>query len=334
MAARVLSFFWNHREKRWRAPWRLLLFGVLLIVLFPIIQLNLMAASESIIDALPRDIALAVSRSVDGLAATLVITAAVAIAGWMLDRRPFPDFGFHLDRSWWIDFGFGLALGGLLMGAIFVVELALGWVTVTDLWRSSAALSFPVAILVPLIAFLFVGYYEELLVRGYLLRNLAEGLGFGPITARWALLAAWLFTSALFGLLHAGNPNASFVSSFNIGLAGLFLGLGILLTGELAIPIGLHISWNFFQGNVFGFPVSGLRVSDTTVIAIHQSGPPLWTGGAFGPEAGLLGLFAIAVGCLLTLLWVRWRTGKLALHTPFATYPARNHPQKTQMGAD
>lgn len=320
MAARLKRFFWNQSEKRWRAPWRLLSFAVLLAVLFPLIQLNLMAATERFIDALPRDIALAASRGVDGLSATLVITAAVAVAGWMLDRRPFADFGFHLDRNWWLDFGFGLALGGLLMGAIFVVEAALGWVTVTDLWQTSGRLSFPVAILVPLIAFLFVGYYEELLVRGYLLRNLAEGFSFGPVTARWALLLAWVLTSALFGLLHAGNPNASFISSFNIGLAGLFLGLGILLTGELAIPIGLHISWNFFQGNVFGFPVSGMRVSDATVIAIDQSGPALWTGGVFGPEAGLMGLIAIAVGCLLTLLWVRRRTGELRLYTPFAEY--------------
>jgi len=170
-------------------------------------------------------------------------------------------------------------------------------------------------------AFLFVGYYEELLVRGYLLRNLAEGLGLGTISTRWALLLAWLFTSALFGFLHAGNPNASAVSSANIGLAGLFLGLGILLTGELAIPIGLHIAWNFFQGNVFGFPVSGTRVSDATLFAIQQRGPAQWTGGAFGPEAGLIGLVAIAIGSGLILLWVRWRTGRIAIHTPFAEYP-------------
>jgi membrane protease YdiL (CAAX protease family) len=256
----------------------------------------------------------------DGISAALAISGAAVLGGWLLDRRRFVDFGFSLCRGWWVDFCFGLALGALLMAAIFAVELALGWVTVTDIWRSSGAIAFPVAILVPLIAFLLVGYYEELLVRGYLLRNLAEGLGFRPISARWSLLLAWLLTSALFGFLHAGNPNASFISSFNIGLAGFFLGLGIVLTGELAIPIGLHIAWNFFQGNVFGFPVSGTRVSDATVFAIRQGGPEQWTGGAFGPEAGLIGLSAIAVGSGLILLWVRWRTGHLSFHRPFAEY--------------
>ena len=317
MGQRLAGFFWNDRERRLRAGWRLLLFVVLLVVLGSLVQLTLVLATGPLLERLARMLGVEVSRGLDGMSVALAITAAVAVAGWLLDRRRFADFGFHLCRGWWLDFCFGLGLGALLMGAIFAVEWSLGWVRVTEVWRTSGGLPFVVAIFVPLIAFLLVGYYEEVLVRGYLLRNLAEGLGFGRIGSRRALL---LLTSALFGFLHAGNPNANVVSSFNIGLAGLFLGLGILLTGELAIPIGLHIAWNFFQGNVFGFPVSGIRASEATVFAIHQTGPALWTGGAFGPEAGIIGLMAIAVGCGLTLLWLRWRNGRIALHAAFAEY--------------
>jgi len=290
------------------------------VLLMLVVQALFVTIAEPLWAQLSMKLGVEISRGLDGASVSIAITAAVAVAGWLFDRRSFADFGFHRGRGWWIDFAFGLALGALLMVGIFAAELALGWVTVTDVWQTSGGLAFPVAILVPLVAFLFVGYYEELLVRGYLLRNLAEGLGFGPIGPRLALLLAWLLTSALFGFLHAGNPNATFVSSFNIGLAGLFLGLGTLLTGELSIPIGLHITWNFFQGNVFGFPVSGTRVSDATFLAIRQSGPEEWTGGAFGPEAGIIGLIGIAVGCGLILLWVRWRTGRIAVHAPFAEY--------------
>ena len=324
MGQRLASIFWNRDERRLRAGWRMLLFFLLLLLLLPVGLSIFRLLAEPLLMRLSRSVAMEIVHGFDGFGALFAVMGAAALGGWLLDRRHFADFGFHLRRGWWIDFCFGLVLASLRMVGIVGVEIALGWVTVTDVWQTTDDLAFPVAILLPLIAFIFVGFYEELLVRGYLLRNLAEGLGLGPISARWALLLAWLLTSALFGFLHAGNPNASVVSSVNIGLAGLFLGLGLLLTGELAIPIGLHISWNFFQGNVFGFPVSGIRVSDATIFAIRQSGPEQWTGGGFGPEAGLFGLIAIAIGSGLILLWVRWRTGRVAIHTPFAKYPKLN----------
>jgi hypothetical protein len=94
-----------------------------------------------------------------------------------------------------------------------------------------------------------------------------------------------------------------------------------VLTGRLAIPIGLHITWNFFQGNVFGFPVSGLEPVGATVLSIEQGGPLLFTGGVFGPEAGLIGIAAVLAGSLLTALWVRVRFGKAAMETSIAEPP-------------
>jgi membrane protease YdiL (CAAX protease family) len=227
-----------------------------------------------------------------------------------------------MNAGWWLDFGFGLALGALLMAGIFLLELAAGWIRITGTLQTAAPdQSFLLAILIPLIAFLSVGIYEELLTRGYLLQNIAEGLNIGSIGPRGAIVIAWIISAAIFGLLHLGNPNATAISTFNIALAGIFLGLGYVLTGELAIPIGLHITWNFFQGNVFGFPVSGGIFSSTTFLAIEQSGPALWTGGAFGPEAGLLGVLAMLVGSALTVLWVRWRYQHTNLHLPLAHPP-------------
>jgi hypothetical protein len=112
-----------------------------------------------------------------------------------------------------------------------------------------------------------------------------------------------LISSAVFGALHLSNPHASWVAAVGILFAGLFLALGYLRTGQLWLSIGLHIGWNFFEGVVFGFPVSG--TASYPLLRIQVSGPPLWTGAAFGPEAGLIVMPAILFGALLILLYSR-----------------------------
>jgi uncharacterized protein len=242
----------------------------------------------------------------------------MALAGRFIDRRKFADFGFHFQRSWWVDFGFGLFLGAVLMGFIFLFELALGWVTVTS---TLSAAVMPLWVIIPLgvLGFIQVGIVEETVIRGYFLRNLAEGLNRGRIRPRTALLIAFAISSSLFGLLHLGNANASWISTINLMAIGVFLSLGYVLTGELAIPIGIHITWNFFQGYVFGFPVSG-QASSASFFAIQQGGPELWTGSTFGPEAGLVGILAIVLGSALIVLWLRWRYGSVRWQERLAVY--------------
>src|SRR5690606_6805788 len=240
----------------------------------------------------------------------------------------------------WEDFGFGLALGAVLMALIFVVELAAGWVTVTGTFvTSNPETPFIVAILSPVIIFLIVGFQEELLSRGYQLTNLAEGLRCSLGTGG-AIIVATLIQAAFFGLLHALNPNASLISTFNLALAGIFPAVGYILTGRHAIPIGLRIPWNRFQGNVLrlhgrrtGFPVSGTGFRSATFIGIEQGGPDLWTGGAFGPEAGLIGIGAMLLGTLLTWLWVRWHDGDAGLEETIAEPPERVQQEMAERAA-
>ena len=349
------NLFWNSRQGRVRAFWRLSVQLVLLLVIMLPLQVGLGLAAlvlflaqqgiaadqlsdpqvwQAVLEPsglqrfLLESPRLMLVFSLGALAACL---ASVWLAGRFLDRRPLADFGLHFKRSWWLDFGFGLGLGAFLMLAIFLVELAAGWVTVSGAWVTrNPAVPFPLAILPPLVTFLAVGFYEELFSRGYQLRNLAEGLNWPAWGPRGTLALATLLSSAIFGLLHIFNPHASFVSSFNIFVVGaLLLALGYLLTGELAIPIGVHITWNFFQGNVFGFPVSGGDFRSATLLSIRQSGPELWTGGAFGPEAGLLGLGAALLGSLLVVGWVRWRYGRVALHTALVEAPQHSRSKST-----
>jgi len=310
---RVLLPFWNSDDRRLRALWRLTLHVVLVAVLFVALDVLLSLASEDLEDGFAIGL---VEMALSGLA----IVAGTLLAARFLDRRPISDLGLQFSSHWWRDLGYGLFLGAFLMLLIFLVELALGWVTVEEIFLTNRSVPFGLAIFWPLTQFLAVGIYEELVSRGYHFKNLAEGLSFSPLGRRRAILLAWLISSAVFGLLHAGNPNATVVSTLNLFLAGLFLGLPFILTDQLAMPIGIHITWNFFQGNVFGFPVSGTSANETTFIAVQQGGPNLWTGGAFGPEAGLLGIAAIVVGSLLIVWWVKRTRGTVGFALAVAEY--------------
>jgi hypothetical protein len=171
----------------------------------------------------------------------------------------------------------------------------------------------------PLVGWVCLGLHEELVFRGYQLTNMAEGLNFSRFGPRAAIVLALVLSAFLFGTFHVWNPNASTLSTINLTLwGGLLLGLGYVLTGRLALPMGLHIAWNFFEGNVFGFPVSGWGTLGATFLSIEQSGPPLFTGGAFGPEAGLLTIAASILGVSMIVLWVRARTGRVTLQTSLA----------------
>lgn len=329
-----LPTFWNARERRVRAFWRIFGQNVVRIVLF----LPFLAAVKAL-----HAHGLAPERGsaefflfIVGVR-TLTTVLSVAVAARLLDRRPVTDFGLGGGRDWWLDLGFGLGLGAFLMSGIFLVEWLAGWVTVTGTFRApSLEDSFALALLLPLVLFLCVGIDEELQSRGYFLRNLAEGLSFPAIGPRGALWVAVLVSSTLFGLFHLGNPGATLVSTLNIALAGVVLALPYVLTGRLALSIGLHITWNFFQGNVYGFSVSGISAFQATVIAIRQGGPAAWTGGGFGPEAGLVGVLAMLAGAALILVWVRVRSGSVSLQLVLVeppTAPAGSPPPAPSEGA-
>jgi len=219
-----------------------------------------------------------------------------------------------------------LGLGIFLIGGVFLIELAAGWVTISGtFYTANSEQPFILKLIVFVILFVCVGFSEELMYRGYHLTNIAEGFNFKAIGPKYAIGIALFLSSILFGIFHLGSPGATLISTFNIFLWGTLFGIAYALTGRLALPVGVHIAWNFFQGNVFGFPVSGTTFPAETVsfFSIQQTGPELWTGGAFGPEGGLLGLFAIVAGILLILAWTRFRQGEIKLDTQLAKPPSK-----------
>ncbi|MEM6527347.1 MAG: type II CAAX endopeptidase family protein [Chloroflexota bacterium] len=322
--------FYDREERRIRSLLRIIIHAALFIVLVSVAVLLISPIALAGYNAPPTSEEIAADKAFTALATVaslVVMTFMMWLMGHFIDRRNFTDFGLWVaQRMWWRDLAFGLALGVVLQGAIFLFQWAVGWIDITGALVASSG-AFATAILLPVITYISVGIYEEMLSRGYHLLNFAEGLNSRFIGPRAAVLIAWVLSSLVFGVLHYFNPESGLMSTFNISVAGLFLGLGYILTRSLAIPIGLHISWNFAQGNIFGFPVSGTSAG-ATFIAIEQGGPELWTGGAFGPEKGMIGLIAIIIGMVITVVYLRIMYGPLRIQTELAEYTPRKHQQK------
>ena len=327
----LLYPFYNREEQRPRALWRLMLQlvgSVLLLLPGPAIVILLFGRFHGIpFEGIPFlqptpvvEQTIAETPLMNMLVLTLsgvAATLSVWLASRFLDRRPFADLGLHLDRRWWQDLAGGMLIGAVLATVVFVVQWAMGWITITGFFQSSIdALPFALAFLIPFLFHSGIAIYEELAVRGYMLTNTAEGLNFRILGPGVALFLALVISALNFGL---GHNNAD-LSTMNITLAGAWLALSYILTGELGLAIGMHLTWNLFQGNVFGFPVSGVVFDATTLIAVEQGGPKLWTGGSFGAEAGLLGTVAFSLGIVLVLAWIRYTRGRIALHTSIAEY--------------
>jgi len=317
----IRYLFWNSLERRLRTAWRVALYSALWVMIQVV---------SAVVIKSPATTALAIFFPAFALIAGALLFYAVNLLlvismTWLvtrqIDQRALTDIGLRLDGRWVADLCFGLVLGAGLMTLIFLAELGLGWLSITAYLHTTVPNTpFRVAIWQPIFLFLAVGINEEILSRGYQLRNLAEGLNSSVISPQSAVIIAWLLSSLIFGFLHIFNPNSTWVSTLALMLAGIMLGLGYVLTGRLGLPIGLHITWNFFQGSVYGFRVSGNDLSNTSFMTIEQTGPSLWTGGAFGPEAGLIGIVALLLGMLLIGGWVQGRYGTIAIQPALARY--------------
>jgi membrane protease YdiL (CAAX protease family) len=115
------------------------------------------------------------------------------------------------------------------------------------------------------------------LMRGYILNNLMTGMN---------KYLALLLSSSIFGLLHLLNDGVTVLAMVNLILAGILLGSSYIFTKNLWFPISLHLFWNFFQGPVLGYSVSGMKVNP--IFTLSSTGNELFTGGEFGFEGSIV----------------------------------------------
>jgi membrane protease YdiL (CAAX protease family) len=286
------TIFISPGESRLRSGWRLLLqsllLGVILVLLGLVANLGL---------GLLSDISYASFLVLGALVTSLAVTLSVFLARRFIDQRSLTSLGLRIDSRALVDILFGIGLTGLMMAIIFLALWALDWLQIESFaWQVETLGNVAASILIMVTIFAFVSWQEELLFRGYWLQNLSTGL---------SQSLGVLLSSAVFALAHWFNPNLDWMGLLGLFLAGLFLAYGYLRTRQLWLPIGLHLGWNFFEGTLFGFPVSGQY--QYQLIRQTVTGPDLITGGAFGPEAGLILLPVLLFGAAIIYWYTRSR---------------------------
>ena len=175
-------------------------------------------------------------------------------------------------------------VSGLLLGVGLIV-LGFGTLYIFN-FLSVASIQFSlIDQLFYLSLFAVVSLNEEIAIRGYILQNLSSSFN---------KYIALVLSSLVFMIMHIGNPNMSAVPLFNLFLAGLLLGVYCIHKNNLWFPIGAHITWNYFQGPVMGFEVSGNDVDSIFIQSLN--GSELITGGEFGFEGSIILTVLMIIG--------------------------------------
>ena len=275
-------------QPRLRAGWRLLM-QIILLFIFG----TLIAIAAGFIGFVDESFTSILNQMLN----FIVVTGSVYVARRWLDKLSFESLGLKLNIQTLFDILTGFGITFIQMGFIFILMLGLGWLSFEGFaWEFDPINKVITSVLTAFVVFIFVGWNEELLSRGYHLQTIASGTN---------LFWGVIISSAVFSLLHLANPHTTWTSAAGLFFAGVYLAYAYIRTKQLWLSIGLHIGWNFFEGVVFGFPVSGLDFYALTRIQVQ--GPVLWTGGGFGPEAGLIVLPSLLLGAGLIYWFTKSR---------------------------
>ena len=210
----------------------------------------------------------------------IVMTLMLFLFMKYIDKQPFFHIGLQTNGRL-KEFNYGIAVGFLIMASAYLFLYFTGEITFEGYILNYEK------ILLSIVLFAGISLFEEIIFRGYLLKNLLES--FNP-------LVALFISSILFSLIHGSNPNVTTIGLINIFLAGFFLGVSYVFTKNLWFPVALHFSWNFFQ-SMFGFRVSGLDSYSIIEFSIIENN--LLNGGEFGFESSILSIGILIIGTYL-----------------------------------
>ena len=204
----------------------------------------------------------------------------------VIEKNALSSLGF-VKRNWLKYLGWGIMFSLVQMGVIALVYQVSG---IGSFELNELSLE-PILFILGLFPFwLLQGGTEEVATRGWLLTRIA---------ARSNLPLAIAISSSLFGILHLGNAGVTFISLLNIVLDGVLAGLLLIYTDSIWLVVAQHGTWNYVQGNLLGFQVSGTGADASIFSFTMGSGPDWLTGGEFGAEGSIITTLVLLVSVVM-----------------------------------
>ena len=204
----------------------------------------------------------------------------------VIEKNALSSLGF-VKRNWLKYLGWGIMFSLVQMGVIALVYQLSG---IGSFELNELSLE-PILFILGLFPFwLLQGGTEEVATRGWLLTRIA---------ARSNLPLAIAISSSLFGFLHLGNSGVTFLSVLNIVLDGVLAGLLLVYTDSIWLVVAQHGTWNYVQGNLLGFQVSGTGADASIFSFTIGSGPDWLTGGEFGAEGSIITTMVVLLSLVI-----------------------------------
>ena len=281
---KIYQFIFNHiAQIKWQ--WRVLLYFVLSTVLAGLISALYGVFLQPVSpDPFVHDL-ITLVHFTGSLAGVWILTWTLLR---LIDKRPWRSIGLSFHPEWTREFLFGVLLGALTPLVLFVLLLPWGFVSLSV--QSVEVMTFIISLVLNVLIWITAAIWLELVLRGYFLQTMAEGMG---------KIVATIFVSLMYALIRSQFHTDQLIPALNIAALGFVLSICYFRTRALWTGVGIQFSMNFIQNFLFGTPVQGVR-SSYSFFKIEVLSRNIAVGDYFSMEQGLIA-FLILVSCIYYL---------------------------------
>lgn len=223
-----------------------------------------------------------------------------------IDKSSFKKYGLKINKIWMLEFLVGILISVVQLTLFFIIMYYTGNLKVVDFFTTNTShfnfnYNFFQGFISETYGLLIGSSVEEIFFRAFLFYVTFEALRFFVKDGKKRAFIILFIIAPFFGIAHMNNDGATIISTINLSIDAMMMCLPFLITGRLGMCIGMHFSWNFIQGVVLGFAISG-NLAKSSIISVEMPNN-LITGGVFGPEGSVIFLSLDIFALLIILYW-------------------------------